>query len=63
MFHIVPGGHTDPITGKDCKWNVFRICNTTSMDAAAITGELVQAVRQAVVLHHARLCLWPHAAG
>jgi branched-chain amino acid transport system substrate-binding protein len=42
VFHIVPGGHTDPITGTDCKWNVFRICNTTSMDAAAITGELVK---------------------
>jgi branched-chain amino acid transport system substrate-binding protein len=42
IFHIVPGGHTDPITGKDCKWNVFRICNTTSMDAAAITPELVK---------------------
>jgi branched-chain amino acid transport system substrate-binding protein len=42
VFHIVPGGHTDPITGKDCKWNVFRICNTTSMDASAITGELVK---------------------
>ncbi len=42
VFHIVPGGHTDPITGKDCKWNVFRICNTTAMDAAAITGTLVE---------------------
>src|SRR5580692_1799954 len=42
VFHIVLGGHTDPITGTDCKWNVFRICNTTSMDAAAITGELVK---------------------
>jgi branched-chain amino acid transport system substrate-binding protein len=42
VFHIVPGGHTDPITGKDCKWNVFRICNTTSMDAAAVTPELVK---------------------
>ena len=42
VFHIVPGGHTDPITGKDCKWNVFRTCNTTAMDAAAITGELVK---------------------
>src|SRR3954453_2475425 len=42
VFHIVPGGHTDPITGTDCKWNVFRICNTTSMDAAAVTGDLVQ---------------------
>jgi branched-chain amino acid transport system substrate-binding protein len=42
VFHIVPGGHTDPITGTDCKWNVFRICNTTSMDAAAVTGQLVK---------------------
>ncbi len=42
VLHIVPGGHTDPITGKDCKWNVFRICNTTSMDANAVTGELVK---------------------
>jgi branched-chain amino acid transport system substrate-binding protein len=42
VFHIVPGGHTDPITGTDCKPNVFRICNTTSMDAAAITPELVK---------------------
>ncbi len=22
IFHIVSGGHTDTITGKDCKWNV-----------------------------------------
>ncbi|HQT77487.1 MAG TPA: ABC transporter substrate-binding protein [Rhodopila sp.] len=42
VFHIVPGGHTDPITGTDCKWNVFRICNTTSMDAAAVTADLVK---------------------
>ncbi len=42
VFQIVPGGHTDPITGTDCKWNVFRICNTTSMDAAAVTGNLVK---------------------
>jgi branched-chain amino acid transport system substrate-binding protein len=42
VFQIVPGGHTDPITGTDCKWNVFRICNTTSMDAAATTAELVR---------------------
>jgi len=40
VFHIVPGGHTDPITGTDCKWNVFRICNTTSMDAAASPATL-----------------------
>ena len=43
VFHIVPGGHTDPITGKDCKWNVFRVCNTTSMDANAVSGELLKA--------------------
>jgi branched-chain amino acid transport system substrate-binding protein len=42
VFHIVPGGHTDPITGTDCKWNVFRVCNTTSMDANAVTPELVK---------------------
>ena len=42
VCQIVPGGHTDPITGTDCKWNVFRICNTTSMDAAAVTADLVK---------------------
>jgi branched-chain amino acid transport system substrate-binding protein len=42
VLHIVPGGHTDPITGSNCKWNVFRICNTTTMDANAITPELVK---------------------
>ena len=42
VLHIVPGGHTDAITGKDCKWNTYRVCNTTAMDAAAITGELVK---------------------
>ena len=42
VFHIVPGGHTDPITGTNCKWNVFRVCNTTTMDAEAVTPQLVQ---------------------
>src|SRR6202167_4885167 len=42
VFHIVPGGHTDPITGTNCKWNVFRICNTTSMEANSVTPELVK---------------------
>ncbi len=41
VLHIVPGGHTDPITGKDCRWNVFRVCNTTAMDVTAITQTLV----------------------
>jgi branched-chain amino acid transport system substrate-binding protein len=42
MFHIVPGGHTDPLTGTNCKWNVFRVCNSTSMEANAVTPELVK---------------------
>jgi branched-chain amino acid transport system substrate-binding protein len=42
VVHIVPGGHTDPITGKDCAWNVFRICNTTSMDANAVSSILLK---------------------
>lgn len=42
VLHIVPGGHTDPITGKDCAWNVFRICNTTAMDANAISSLLIK---------------------
>src|ERR1700686_662710 len=37
VLHVVSGGHTDGITGKDCKWNVFRVCNTTRMEANAVT--------------------------
>jgi branched-chain amino acid transport system substrate-binding protein len=36
MLHIVSGGHTDGITGKDCKWNVYRVCNTTRMEANSV---------------------------
>jgi branched-chain amino acid transport system substrate-binding protein len=42
ILHIVPGGHTDPITGTNCKWNVFRVCNSTSMVANAVTPELAR---------------------
>jgi branched-chain amino acid transport system substrate-binding protein len=42
VLNILPGAHTDPMTGTACKWNVFRICNTTSMDAGAITETLAQ---------------------
>ncbi len=42
ILHIVPGGHTDPITGTACAWNVFRVCNTTMMDAGAVTGLLTK---------------------
>ncbi|HTH62244.1 MAG TPA: ABC transporter substrate-binding protein [Paraburkholderia sp.] len=40
VLHIVSGGHTDTITGSDCKWNVFRVCNTTSMEANAVSNLL-----------------------
>src|ERR1700730_6049425 len=40
ILHIVSGGHTDGITGKDCHWNVYRVCNTTSMEANAVAEQL-----------------------
>ncbi|MBV8766976.1 MAG: ABC transporter substrate-binding protein [Hyphomicrobiales bacterium] len=42
VLHIVSGGHTDPITGSNCAWNVFRVCNTTMMDANAIGLTLME---------------------
>jgi branched-chain amino acid transport system substrate-binding protein len=42
VLHIVPGGHTDAVTGTSCHWNVFRICNTTQMEAAAVSSELMK---------------------
>ena len=42
VFHVVPGGHTDPITGANCHWNVFRVCNTTQMEANAVAGSLIK---------------------
>jgi branched-chain amino acid transport system substrate-binding protein len=36
ILHIVTGGHTDPVTGTDCHWNVFRVCNTTRMETDAV---------------------------
>ena len=33
---IVTGGHTDPVTGTDCHWNVFRVCNTTRMETNSV---------------------------
>jgi len=42
LLHIVSGGHTDGITGKDCKWNVFRVCSTTRMDSNAIARVLFE---------------------
>src|SRR5579871_1269774 len=39
-FHIVTGGHTDAVTGKDCHWNVFRVCNTTRMETISVSKTL-----------------------
>jgi len=42
VFHIVPGGHTDTVTGKQCHWNVFRVCNTTRMETNSVSKLLLQ---------------------
>ena len=43
ILHVVPGGHTDAITGASCHWNVFRVCNTTQMEANAVAAALIKA--------------------
>ena len=40
VLHIVTGGHTDAVTGKDCHWNVFRVCNTTRMETNSVSKVL-----------------------
>jgi len=42
VFQVVPGGHTDSVTGSNCHWNVLRICNTTEMEANAVAGTLIK---------------------
>jgi branched-chain amino acid transport system substrate-binding protein len=42
ILHIVPGGHTDAVTGSSCHWNVFRVCNTTQMEANAVAAALIE---------------------
>jgi branched-chain amino acid transport system substrate-binding protein len=42
IFHMVPGGHTDAVTGATCHWNVFRICNPTQTEANAVTPALIK---------------------
>jgi len=43
ILHIVPGGHTDAVTGASCHWNVFRVCSTTQMEANAVAAALIKA--------------------
>ena len=40
ILHIVTGGHTDAVTGTDCHWNVFRVCNTTRMETNSVSKTL-----------------------
>ena len=40
VLHIVTGGHTDAVTGADCHWNVFRVCNTTRMETNSVAATL-----------------------
>ncbi|HKI97828.1 MAG TPA: ABC transporter substrate-binding protein [bacterium] len=41
VLHVVSGGHTDAVTGKQCHWNVFRVCNTTFMETASVGKTLI----------------------
>jgi branched-chain amino acid transport system substrate-binding protein len=42
VLHIVTGGHTDAVTGTDCHWNVFRVCNTTRMETNSVSKTLFE---------------------
>jgi branched-chain amino acid transport system substrate-binding protein len=42
VLHVVPGGHTDAVTGATCHWNVFRVCNPTQTEANAVTPALIK---------------------
>jgi branched-chain amino acid transport system substrate-binding protein len=42
VLHIVTGGHADSVTGASCHWNVFRVCNTTTMGVNAIADTLME---------------------
>lgn len=39
---IVPGGHADAITGANCHWNVFRICDSTRTLTNAIARTVLE---------------------
>jgi branched-chain amino acid transport system substrate-binding protein len=42
ILQVTPGGHSDSLTGASCHWNVFRVCNTTAMEANAVASALVK---------------------
>src|SRR6202167_5827623 len=41
VFHIVPGGHTDSVRGKQLRWKLFRLCNTTRMETNSVSKVLL----------------------
>ena len=42
VLHIVSGGHTDGITGKDCHWNVYPRLQHDAIEANAVSGSLIK---------------------
>ena len=42
ILHVVPGAHTDAITGSSCRWNVFRVCNQTQTLAYAVARAIIK---------------------
>jgi len=56
------GGHTDPITGANCSWTWFRVCNSTTMDANAIATTLMEKFAKKWYFPDPGLCLWPFGA-
>ncbi|MEI9984888.1 MAG: ABC transporter substrate-binding protein [Aliidongia sp.] len=41
-LHIVTGAHLDALTGTECRWNLFRVCSTTQMQADSIAAALIR---------------------
>jgi branched-chain amino acid transport system substrate-binding protein len=41
-LHLVTGAHLDALTGSECRWNVFRVCSTTEMQAKAVAEALIR---------------------
>jgi branched-chain amino acid transport system substrate-binding protein len=60
-LHIVTGGHNDSVTGADCHWNVFRVCNTTRMETNSVAKSLFNKYGKRV-FRDTRLRLRPYTA-
>ena len=42
VFMMDPGGHADPITGKECHWNVYQVDPSTTLLVNAIAPSLIK---------------------